>query len=61
MKSKASYVLLMPRPDPSLLSLVIPLYNEEAVIPFLRSALDEFLQELPGGVEIILANDGSAD
>jgi glycosyltransferase involved in cell wall biosynthesis len=61
MKDKPSYVLLLPRPYPSLLSLVMPMYNEEAVVPFLRSALDEFLQELPGGVEIILANDGSTD
>jgi dolichol-phosphate mannosyltransferase len=61
MKDKPGYVLLLPRPYPSLLSLVIPMYNEEAVIPFLRSALDEFLRELPGRVEIILSNDGSAD
>ena len=37
------------------------MYNEEAVVPFLRSALDQFMAELPGETEVILVNDGSTD
>jgi polyisoprenyl-phosphate glycosyltransferase len=53
--------LLQPRPYPSLLSLVVPMYNEEAVVPLLRSALERFLNEVSSDVEIILVNDGSSD
>jgi dolichol-phosphate mannosyltransferase len=61
MKNKLSYFLLQPRPYPHRLSLVIPVYNEEAVIPLLRRALEEFVRELQGETEIILVNDGSTD
>jgi hypothetical protein len=37
--------LLCPRPYPAQLSLVIPMYNEESVVPFLRSALTQFMAE----------------
>ena len=53
--------LLRPRPYPALLSLVIPLYNEETVVPFLRDAIGHFLPELCGEAEIVLVNDGSTD
>ena len=56
-----TFHLLQPRPYPSLLSLVIPMYNEEAVVPFLRSALEQFTTEVSGDSEIILVNDGSSD
>lgn len=56
-----NFYLLQPRCPPSKLSLVIPMYNEEAVVPFLRSALDQFMAELPGETEVILVNDGSTD
>jgi polyisoprenyl-phosphate glycosyltransferase len=56
-----TFHLLQPRPYPGLLSLVIPMYNEEAVVPFLRSALEQFTSEVSGDTEIILVNDGSSD
>ena len=57
----ASSYLLQPRSYPSKLSLVIPMYNEEAVVPFLRSAVAQFVSELPGETEVVLVNDGSTD
>jgi len=53
--------LLQPRSYPQRLSLVIPMFNEEAVAPFLRSAVAHFISELTGGAEVILVNDGSTD
>ena len=53
--------LLEARPYPALLSLVIPVYNEEAMIPHLRSAIEEFAGKLSGELEVVLVNDGSAD
>ncbi len=43
------------------MSLVIPIYNEGAVIPHLREALEEFMGELQGDTEAVLVNDGSTD
>lgn len=56
-----NFYLLQQRPYPAKISLVIPMYNEEAVVPFLRGALEQFLNELHGEVEVILVNDGSKD
>jgi dolichol-phosphate mannosyltransferase len=53
--------LLQPRPYPGLLSLVIPIYNEELVVPFLRNELQHFLADLQGEAEVVLVNDGSTD
>ena len=53
--------LLQSRPYPRLLSLVIPMYNEEAVVPHLRGALERFMNEVAGETEVILVNDGSVD
>jgi len=36
-------------------------YNEEAVVPLLRHALEQFTRELQGEAEVILVNDGSTD
>jgi dolichol-phosphate mannosyltransferase len=44
-----------------LLSLVIPLYNEEAVLPLLVGRLDTVLAQLDCQVEVILVDDGSRD
>ncbi|MGH9677586.1 MAG: glycosyltransferase family 2 protein [Candidatus Acidiferrum sp.] len=55
------YQVLLARPEPSLLSLVIPLYNEQEVVPLLRERLDRFLIALSCPVEVILVNDGSTD
>jgi dolichol-phosphate mannosyltransferase len=37
------------------------MYNEESVVPFLRSALEQFLPELQSETEVVLVNDGSVD
>ncbi|MFN7975049.1 MAG: glycosyltransferase family 2 protein [Acidobacteriota bacterium] len=50
-----------PRPAPRLLSFVIPMYNEEAVLPLLRERLDELAGTLPCQVEWVLVDDGSRD
>jgi len=44
-----------------LLSLVIPVYNEEAALPFLLPSLAPVLERLNCEYEIILVNDGSRD
>jgi len=44
-----------------LLSLVIPLYNEEAVLPLLVERLDRVLAGLDCAAEIVLVDDGSRD
>jgi glycosyltransferase involved in cell wall biosynthesis len=44
-----------------LLSLVIPVYNEEEVLPFLLPSLAPVLDKLGCDYEIILINDGSRD
>lgn len=49
------------RPAPSLLSIVIPIYNEEQVVPVLRERMTAFLGTLPCAVELVLVNDGSRD
>ncbi len=44
------------------LSLVIPLYNEEAVLPELLSHVRRCLSGVPGGPhEVVLVDDGSSD
>jgi dolichol-phosphate mannosyltransferase len=52
---------LIPRKKPKLISLIIPCFNEESVIPFLRARLEGFLPGLKIPVEVILVNDGSRD
>jgi len=52
---------LTPRPNPKLLSIVIPFYNEEEVLPQLRPRLTAFLNSLPYPCEVIAVNDGSSD
>ena len=53
--------ILRPRCYPIRLSLVVPMYNEEAAIPILRAAITSFMREFPAEPEVILVNDGSAD
>lgn len=53
--------LLAPRPDPSLLSIVIPAFNEEEVLSILRERITQFMDQLPFACELIMVNDGSAD
>lgn len=44
-----------------LLSLIIPVYNEEAVLPLLISELRERLKDIPAQYEVLFINDGSRD
>jgi dolichol-phosphate mannosyltransferase len=43
------------------LSFVIPCYNEQDVVPFLRAELEKFMTTLPCECELVLVNDGSRD
>lgn len=54
-------MILEQRARPSLLSFVIPCYNEEDVLPLLRDDLARFLPTLGTKVEVILVDDGSSD
>ncbi|MCG6149188.1 glycosyltransferase [Leptospira levettii] len=49
------------RSNPKILSIVIPCYNEESVLPYLKERLTTFLVKLPTKIELILVNDGSVD
>lgn len=57
----ASQFSLERRDNPALLSLVIPLYNEAAMVPLLAARMEAFAQTLPCAYELILVNDGSTD
>ncbi len=56
-----THYILTPRPLPQLLSLVIPIYNEEEVLGLLLNRLDRLLEAMPCPVEVLLVNDGSRD
>jgi len=43
------------------LSIVIPLYNEEASVPRLFKSLNKLSKSLPSRTEVVLVNDGSTD
>jgi len=55
------FYFLQPRAYPERLSLFIPVYNEEEVIPPLREAVHGFMAQLRCEMELILVNDGSTD
>lgn len=42
-------------------SLVLPVFNEEAVLPILLPRLDALLEQLDGSAEVIFVDDGSRD
>lgn len=44
-----------------LISIVVPAYNEEAVLVEFHNALDKALSDHPSDLEIIYVNDGSTD
>src|SRR5271154_3668388 len=46
---------------PPTYSLVVPIYNEEAVIPILLRRLDALLDSLGEPAEVIIVDDGSSD
>ncbi len=52
---------LQSRPDPSLLSLVVPCYNEVESLPLLAAEVTRFIDAAPYPCEAILVNDGSTD
>ncbi|MDR3496265.1 MAG: glycosyltransferase family 2 protein [Ancalomicrobiaceae bacterium] len=47
--------------DAATYSLIVPIYNEEAVLPLLFERLDQLVAELDGTTEVILVDDGSRD
>ena len=53
--------LLEPRCYPTRLSLVIPVYNEDASIPLLQAAITRFARDVQSQLEVIVVNDGSTD
>jgi polyisoprenyl-phosphate glycosyltransferase len=50
-----------PAPAPPTYSLVVPIFNEEAVIPILLRRLDALLESLDAPGEVIVVDDGSDD
>jgi glycosyltransferase involved in cell wall biosynthesis len=56
-----TYHILTPRSQPELLSIVIPIYNEQAALPELQRRLCASVETLACAVEIITVNDGSRD
>lgn len=56
-----TFHVLIPRDPPPLLSIVIPIYNEQDAIPFLINKLKELLDHTPAQAEVVLVNDGSSD
>jgi polyisoprenyl-phosphate glycosyltransferase len=56
-----TYHMLTPRQKPGLISLVVPLYNEEEVAPLLFKRLQGLVDQLPCPVQVVLVNDGSSD
>lgn len=58
MTSSAAPVFQAPRPT---LSLVLPIFNEEEVIPELHRQLQDFVARLGVTVEVVFVNDGSRD
>ena len=43
------------------ISIIVPVYNEEAVIPQLAERLTALMSSRPGVMEVIFINDGSTD
>jgi dolichol-phosphate mannosyltransferase len=60
-KPSAMPLTLTPRPDPALLSFVIPMYNEAEVLPELIHRLERVAASVRGSVEWVMVNDGSRD
>ncbi len=52
---------LKPRSNPKLLSIVVPCYNEEEIVPLLRQHVTNFLDNSRYPCEVIAVNDGSSD
>lgn len=50
-----------PHPAQSLISVVLPVYNESRILPLLAAQLTRVLQFMESAYEIIFVNDGSKD
>jgi dolichol-phosphate mannosyltransferase len=61
MKPMSVTYLLSRRQPPATLSIVIPVYNEQEVLPALGDAMIALFPQFPGATEIVLVNDGSSD
>jgi dolichol-phosphate mannosyltransferase len=53
--------LLRARPDPGLLTVVVPVFNEEEVLPLLVERLQAVLSGVGCRWQVIFVNDGSTD
>jgi len=53
--------ILVPRLSPRLLSIIVPVYNEEASLPALQARLGLLLSRLHCDAELLFVNDGSSD
>ncbi|MGO8933174.1 MAG: glycosyltransferase family 2 protein [Terracidiphilus sp.] len=56
-----SSTYLRTRPEPALLSLVVPCYNEEQSLPLFAAEITRFINASPYPCEVVLVNDGSTD
>ena len=52
---------LRTRPDPALVSLVVPCYNEEQSLPLFAAEMTRFIDASPYPCEVVMVNDGSTD
>lgn len=52
---------LTTRPDPKLLSIVVPVFNEEDVLPLLADRLYKLIDQIGCAVEVLFVDDGSSD
>ena len=59
--SAAAVAVASPVAATSSLSVVVPVYNEEAVLPEFHRRLATVLDAYPGSTEIVYVNDGSSD
>ena len=50
-----------PNTAPRVVSLVIPVFNEEETISYLRSSINDWRATVPWNVEVVLVDDGSRD
>jgi dolichol-phosphate mannosyltransferase len=52
---------LQPREAPRLLSIVIPMYDEEGAIPHLRKRMEQLKPQFGCPIELLVVDDGSRD
>lgn len=60
-QESSSGVTRLPRPQPFLLSLVVPVLNEEEAIPVFLEAVDQVFGGTGTDLEIVFVDDGSTD